>query len=172
MLNEKDREEGKARWYHWVRMLMGFKPSPYISVKRTLIVEEIVRGDQHYVDNLSHWTTTRLNLPGSVGYDPSKPWLSKIRADGRVAADLFSFVDDETQKGRGLGGRQLATRTLQLVGQDEFVLPMIAMILRAECVHSQEPFPSAAHVFLKCCMGDKFYKGEFWGCLVSLFIMD
>ena len=95
MLDEKDREEGKARWYHWVRMLMGFKPSPYISVKRTLIVEEIVRGDQHYVDNLSHWTTTRLNLPGSVGYDPSKPWLSKIHADGRVAADLFSFVDDE-----------------------------------------------------------------------------
>ncbi len=107
MLDEKDREVGKARWYHWVRMLMGFKPSPYISVKRTLIVEEIVRGDRHYVDNLSHWTTTRLNLPGSVGYDPSKPWLSKIRADGRVAADLFSFVDDETQKG---GGRWKATR--------------------------------------------------------------
>ncbi len=87
MLDEKDWELGKARWYHWVRMLMGFKPSPYISVKRTLIVEEIVRGDRHHVDNLSHWTTTRLNLPGSVGYDPSKPWLSKIRADGRVAAD-------------------------------------------------------------------------------------
>ena len=49
---------------------------------------------------------------------------------------------------------------------------MIVMILRAECVHPQEPFPSAAHVFLKCCMGDKFYKGEFWGCHVLLFIMD
>ena len=71
-----------------------------------------------------------------------------------------------------VGGRQLATRTLQLVGQDEFVLSMIAMMLRAEYVHPREPFPSAAQAFLKCCMGDKSYKGEFWGCHVLLFIMD
>jgi len=49
---------------------------------------------------------------------------------------------------------------------------MNVMILRAECVYPQEPFPSSAHVFLECCMGDKFYKGEFWGCHVLLFIMD
>lgn len=93
--DEKDREQGKARWYHWVRMLMGFKPSPYISVKMTLIAEEVVRGDRHDLNNPFHWTTTRVNLPGSIDYDPSKSWISKIRADGRVAADLFSYVDDE-----------------------------------------------------------------------------
>lgn len=95
--SEKDSEEGeeKARWFHWVRMLMGFKPSPYISVKMTLIAEEIVRGDRHDVDNPFHWSTTRLNLPGSKDYDPRKSWIAKIREDGRVAADLFTFVDDE-----------------------------------------------------------------------------
>ena len=94
-LDEKDRELGEARWYHWVRMLMGFKPSPYISVKMTLIAEEVVRGDRHDVDNPFHWATTRVNLPGSTDYEVSKSWISKIRADGRVAADLFSYVEDE-----------------------------------------------------------------------------
>jgi hypothetical protein len=37
----------------------------------------------------------RLNLPGSNDYDPSKPWVSKIRLeDEQIAADLFILVDD------------------------------------------------------------------------------
>jgi len=99
ILSEKDLGEGKARWYHWVRMLMGFKPSPYIAVKMTLIAEEVIRGDRHDEENPFQWTTIRTNLPGSDDYDPRVSWISKIRKDGRVAADLFTFVDDERVTG-------------------------------------------------------------------------
>ena len=85
----------KRRWYHWVRCLMGFKPSPYNSVKMTLIAEEMVRGDRHDGDNPFHWTSVELNLPGMVDYDPTKSWLFKLRQDGKEACDLFTFVDDE-----------------------------------------------------------------------------
>lgn len=78
---------------------MGFKSSPYIAVKMTLICEEMVRGDRHDVDNPFHWATVRLNLPGTPGYTPTKSWISKLRKDGRVAADFFTFVDDERVTG-------------------------------------------------------------------------
>jgi hypothetical protein len=36
-----------------------------------------------------------MNLPGATDYDPSLPWVSKVRAsDGRIASDLFIYVDD------------------------------------------------------------------------------
>ena len=85
----------KGRWYHWVRCLMGFKPSPYNAVKMTLIAEEIVRGDRLDEENPFHWTSVELNLPGMIDYDPTKSWLYKLRQDGREACDLFTFVDDE-----------------------------------------------------------------------------
>jgi hypothetical protein len=43
----------------------------------------------------------RLNLPGDKGYDPNLPWVSKVREDGRIAADLFTFVDDLRPTGPG-----------------------------------------------------------------------
>jgi hypothetical protein len=36
-----------------------------------------------------------LNLPGTKGYDPCTTWISKWREDGRIAYDVFTFVDDE-----------------------------------------------------------------------------
>ena len=42
----------------------------------------------------------RLNLPGSKDYDPKHPWVSKIRlTDGKIAADLFVYVDDARIRG-------------------------------------------------------------------------
>jgi hypothetical protein len=36
-----------------------------------------------------------MNLTGSPDYDPTLPWVSKVRLeDGRIAADLFIYVDD------------------------------------------------------------------------------
>ena len=88
ILSEKDLEEGKARWYHWVRMLMGCKPSPYIAVKMTLVAEEVFGGDRHDEENPYQWTTTRTNLPGSADYYPGKSWMEKIRKDGRFGCRL------------------------------------------------------------------------------------
>ncbi len=46
----------------------------------------------------------RLNLPGQVTYDPTLPWVSKVKEmeDGKVAiaADLFTFIDDLRPTGR------------------------------------------------------------------------
>eukprot|EP00804_Cyclotella_cryptica_P010959 CCRYP_016684-RA/>CCRYP_016684-RA protein AED:0.10 eAED:0.14 QI:0/0/0/1/0.25/0/5/0/1241 len=83
-----------VRWYHWVRNLMGFKPSPYGSEKTTLVAEEVVRDDRHDPKNPYQWDQVDLNLPGP-GFVPTKAWISKIRKDELVACDLFTFVDDE-----------------------------------------------------------------------------
>ena len=40
-----------------------------------------------------------MNLPGSKNYDPCTSWLSKVRANGRVACDVIEFVDDERAMG-------------------------------------------------------------------------
>ena len=43
-----------------------------------------------------------MNLPVNEDYDPSKHWVSDIRLDdGRIAADLFIFVDDLRPTGSG-----------------------------------------------------------------------
>ena len=56
--------------------LMGFKPSPYNSIKTTLVVEEVVRGDRNSIINPYQW---------DHDYDPTLSWISKIRKDGLVA---------------------------------------------------------------------------------------
>jgi hypothetical protein len=38
--------------------------------------------------------TVELNVPGSKGYRPGRPWISKRRRDGIIAADVLVFVDD------------------------------------------------------------------------------
>ncbi len=38
-------------------------------------------------------------MPGTKEYDPCKSWISKMRADSRVACNLLSFVDDERLTG-------------------------------------------------------------------------
>jgi hypothetical protein len=38
-------------------------------------------------------------VPGNKTYDPCRPWLAKTRAEGRIACDLFTCVDDERVTG-------------------------------------------------------------------------
>jgi len=45
--------------------------------------------------NSFQWNHIRLNLPATEGYDPCTTWISKRREDGRIACDVFTFVDDE-----------------------------------------------------------------------------
>jgi len=95
-------DQPEFRYAHWDRNLMGFKSSPYNSVKMALISEEVCKGDRKQTGvgndgnelNPFQWNSVRLNLPGP-GYDPSLSWVSKLRQDGRIACDLFTFVDDE-----------------------------------------------------------------------------
>jgi hypothetical protein len=42
----------------------------------------------------------RMNLPGDPDYDPTLPWVFKIKADGSVAPDVHVYVDDIRCTGR------------------------------------------------------------------------
>jgi hypothetical protein len=47
-----------------------------------------------------YFARVRMNLPGSLGYDPRQPWVSKVRkTDGRIAADVVTFLDDARPSG-------------------------------------------------------------------------
>jgi hypothetical protein len=81
-------------WLRWNRLAMGLRTSPYQAVQGMLIAQEFILGNPADKNNIFHWERVRLNLPGDADYDPCKAWVSKIRKDGRVAADIFIYVDD------------------------------------------------------------------------------
>ena len=91
------------KWAYWDRNLMGFAASPHNSVLMALIVEEVVRGNRLETGvgidgkelNPFQWEVVRLNMPGQPRYDPTQTWICKLRKDGQMACDLFTFVDDE-----------------------------------------------------------------------------
>jgi hypothetical protein len=105
-LYESDEDVGPW-WAVWDWNLMGFAASPYNSIRMALVAEEICQGDRHEegfgIDgqelNPFQWSKVKLNLPGMRSYDPCKSWISKLRTDGRVACNLFTFVDDERVTG-------------------------------------------------------------------------
>lgn len=73
---------------------MGLRSSPHVAVKGTHTAKEIVFGDRHCPSNPFRWHSIRLNLPVMPTYTPSLPWVSKLRADGTLAAGVPRFVDD------------------------------------------------------------------------------
>jgi hypothetical protein len=119
----KHGPEGGASmmWETWLCAAMGLKSSPYQAVQALGFAEEIIRGDRRNPRNIFLWGRVRLNFPGCKKYDPSLPWVSKVRAeDGKIAADLFAFMDDirpvgPNKKGAWLAGRR-AARILNHLG--------------------------------------------------------
>jgi hypothetical protein len=83
------------RWMCWTRNLMGFKASPYNSMRMYLVAEEIIRGDRHDPENAFQWSHLCLNLPGSKGYKPAWAWISKRRKDNSLASNFVCFVDNQ-----------------------------------------------------------------------------
>ncbi len=99
-------------WLGWTKNLMGFKSSPFNSVKMYRICEEVVRGNRHDLNNAFQWDHVRLNLPGSREYNPSEGWLTKRRKDGSLASDFVVFVDDKRVAGGGSERVQAAGHAL------------------------------------------------------------
>jgi hypothetical protein len=94
---EAKDEDGRATkvWETWQRATMGLRSSPYQAVQAIGVAKEVIRGSQKDPTNIFWWDDVVLNLPGSDDYDPSRPWVYKVcLEDGRIAADLFIFVDD------------------------------------------------------------------------------
>ena len=71
-------DECASRWVCWNRNLMGFRPSPYNSIRMFLIAEEVVRGDCHDPSNPLQWNCILLNLPGTREYNPSIAWNPNV----------------------------------------------------------------------------------------------
>jgi hypothetical protein len=86
--------EGRRHLVRWNRCLMGGTFSPYQTGKGMGHAKEMIMGDPNDCSDVFQWKEVRLNLPGVEDYDPSLSWVSKIREDGRVAADLFIYMDD------------------------------------------------------------------------------
>eukprot|EP00804_Cyclotella_cryptica_P012519 CCRYP_017724-RA/>CCRYP_017724-RA protein AED:0.34 eAED:0.23 QI:0/0/0/1/1/1/3/0/930 len=99
IMTEQEVSQGKHRWYHLVCNAMAFSPSPYNSIRMALIAEEVIRGDKEDSMNPFQWNSVCLNLPGTSSYDPMTSWIAKVREDGLVACELFTFVDDERVTG-------------------------------------------------------------------------
>lgn len=122
----EDTPDGKGAqvWETWQRAAMGLRSSPYQAVQAMGVAEEVIRGDRKDPNNIFHWDKVILNLPGSEDYNPSKPWVYKMRlGDGRIAADIFIFVDDlrptgPTRKDAWLAARQAASKLNFLGIQD------------------------------------------------------
>jgi hypothetical protein len=89
------KEFETVAWEVWQRAAMGLKPSPYQAVQGMMVAEELIKGDPEDSSNPFRWDEVRMNLPGPKAYDPSLPWVSKIRVgDNNIACDIVIFVDD------------------------------------------------------------------------------
>jgi hypothetical protein len=71
---------------------MGLKPSPYQSVQGMMVAEELIKGNPEDPKTPFKWDMVWMNLPGSKDYDPTLPWVSKIRlGDNQIACDIVIF---------------------------------------------------------------------------------
>ena len=91
-LNDKNAKRVIERWS---RCLMGFKPSPYVTIQTFAWSEEIILGNRLDLKNPFYWDTLKLNFPGTLGYEPAMPWVYKWNGVAQEMAAFFgTYVDD------------------------------------------------------------------------------
>jgi hypothetical protein len=73
---------------------MGFTSSLYNTVLSMGWAEEVIRGNPRDRTLPFHWDSVELNLPGNLRYAPLRPWVSKRRCDGSMAAEFLTYCDD------------------------------------------------------------------------------
>jgi hypothetical protein len=96
---EDSAKKGDVCWEQWNRCAMGLKPSPYQTTQAMLFVEDVICGDPEDKAKVFCWDNVKRNLPGSEEYDPSLPWVYKVRRDGSLASNFFFYVDDNRTTG-------------------------------------------------------------------------
>ena len=107
-----DNEVSKQRlWERWERTLMGFQSSPYLCTQAFGWSEGFILGDpEDHANNPLAWKEVKLNLPGSSGYQPTKPWVYRTKLDGSLAAFFGTYIDDIRTGDSSEGGCRKATR--------------------------------------------------------------
>ncbi len=143
LLSKTEKQEEILTWTEminnaggerWTRMCMGMRQSPYQCTQGLHRAEEVIKGLHHEATNPFNWEHVVLNLPGDKNYNPKLPWVYKVTKEGEIAADLYTYVDDQRCTGstelkcwsalqRVTGiishlGLQSAARKRREVGQD------------------------------------------------------
>jgi hypothetical protein len=70
--------ENITTWEVWTRCVMGIRSSPHGCTLMEMIGDEMAKGNAMASLNPFAYDTVRLNLPGSAGYQPNLPWVSKV----------------------------------------------------------------------------------------------
>ena len=86
-------------WERWRRNFMGMWDLPYRSIQLMIIAKVLAYGDHTDRQNPFHLEEIVLNLPGSSSYDPTLPWVFKVRYDGHLRCEIYVYVDDRKVTG-------------------------------------------------------------------------
>ena len=89
-----DYDYSKGLILTWDRPPMGMAGSPYQAIQTATRGKRLMLGDHQDPTNPFRWDKVVLNMPGQHSYDPRLPWIYKKRKDGRIAADLHTYIDD------------------------------------------------------------------------------
>ena len=105
--DEENMEHIKRIIERWVRCLMGFKPSPFVTTQTFGWGEEVIVGNRLDISNPFYWDVIILNLPGTKNYNPAMPWVYKWNSVKKQMASFFgTYIDDI----RGGGATELDCR--------------------------------------------------------------
>lgn len=90
-----NEESPTKSFMRWERSLMGVKSSPFNCVRVYLFGEDVIKGDHRAIGNPFRWDKVVDNLPGTVNYDPGRPWIYKYDTMTESMANfVVSYVDD------------------------------------------------------------------------------
>jgi hypothetical protein len=123
LLNDPDLKGLVSAMMRFCRLDFGWRCAPYFACRMMMRAVELAKKHPENQKSAFAWSSVKLNLPGTDGYNPTKPWVMKLRVDGAKASDALFFVDD----GRIIGSdaslchwaaRQLAAELQWLGNQD------------------------------------------------------
>lgn len=92
---ESTKVKSQRMILRWERSLMGVRSSPFNCVRLYLLSEDIIKGNRDDPNNPFRWNRIVYNLPGTVSYDATKPWVYKMDdSSGCMASFVNSYVDN------------------------------------------------------------------------------
>jgi hypothetical protein len=89
----KKNKNGKLH-VTWLRPPMGERHSPYQATQTGRRLKRAALGQPSDPQNIFAWERVELNLPGTPGYQPGRPWISKRRNNGHIAVAIHNYIDD------------------------------------------------------------------------------
>ena len=142
----------------WNRLLMGFKPSPYNSIRHYYHAEEFVTGNPIQPNSPLRWDWVVLNLPGPrlkdrAPFDPRFPWVY-LWDDKRkcIAGSVVVYMDDGRINGNSV------ERAWQVLHRCSSRLQYLGMNVSLRKTKPPSQVPGAWAGALVACHHDKVTK--------------